>query len=573
MSIERDPSRSPDSERRASASVPPPQEDDPPTLLAVPELPAGTVLAGCGVERLIGRGGMGQVYLAEHLTLRKKVALKILAAELFADPLLVDRFLREARLAAQLDHPNVVRILNAGQERGLHFIVLEFVDGESLERRLARDGRIEPAEALRIAEQMARGLATAHALGIIHRDIKPANVLLARDGGVKVADFGLAREVLSRTNLTASGQVLGTPSYMAPEQAESRPIDRRADLYALGATLFAALTGQPPFGGDSVAAVLYNVVHKAPRRPSECAPGIPSSVDRLVLRLLEKEPAQRYATADEVISAILAVGRGQAPPAPRGVPRRRLRVLAAAAATVALGVWAASWCLRDDDRREHTVAAGAAPHGVEERDPPPSAGGVDPVPGAETPSTVEIDEPVRWPKNWVDIWSEEHLDGRPLYTLGLGWVEEPGSWTAHGGAGDFSIPIISEKFVLSFEAAPVDEALAFQVAHADAASRSIGHRIVWKDGESIEWFKGDGESPLHSTPIPPRVGTSLAVQIGWFAEGILAVSGDGATLVHLQDPQATMPKEQRIRITPIGGGIRIRNLHLHIPLPQPHGPR
>ncbi|MEK7865205.1 MAG: serine/threonine-protein kinase [Planctomycetota bacterium] len=535
----------------------------------IPELPAGTVLAGCGIERLIGRGGMGQVYLAEHLTLRKKVAIKILAAEFFADPLLVDRFLREARLAAQLDHPNVVRILNAGQERGLHFIVLEFVDGESLERRLSRDGRLEPTEALRIADQMARGLAAAHALGIVHRDIKPANVLLSRDGGVKVADFGLAREILSRTNLTGSGQVLGTPSYMSPEQAEGRPIDRRTDVYGLGATLFAALTGQPPFGGDSVASVLYNVVHKAPRRPSELAPGIPPPIDRLVLRLLEKEPSIRYGTSDEVISAIADVGRGKAPPPPRGVPRRRLRVLAAAAVLVALGAWAASRFTGGDDRRGHVSTPRVGPPGVEPGVDPPSIGGIEPTTVVETPSTVAIDEPIRWPKNWIDVFSGENLAGRPLYTLGQGWVEEQDSWTASAGAGDLSIPIRSMKFVLSFEAASEDEALAFQVAHADTSSRSVGYRIVWRDGESIEWFKGNVGAPLHSTAISRRAGEARTVRIGWFAEGILAVSGDGASLVHVQDSQAAMPEEQRIRIKPLGGGLRIRNLHIHIPIPQP----
>jgi|GEM_PF-1234089 len=276
----------------------------------------GKSLDGYQVVRRIGRGGMGEVFLAEHTVLGRKTALKVLPGGWLVTPDRVERFHREARLAAQLDHPNIVRVLHAGSQGELHFLVLEYVEGESLGDRLERTGKLPLDEALGLIEQAAHGLDAAHGRGIIHRDIKPGNLLVALDGTLKVADFGLARELLAPSDLTGSNQVLGTPSFMAPEQVEARPLDARTDLFSLGATLYCLITGKLPFRGDTAMAILYQIVHEAPRPLSETCPGTPPAVERLVSSLLEKSPDRRPASAELVASAIAAVRKGLGARAP-----------------------------------------------------------------------------------------------------------------------------------------------------------------------------------------------------------------------------------------------------------------
>ncbi|MEK7866524.1 MAG: protein kinase [Planctomycetota bacterium] len=270
----------------------------------------GKTLDGYVVGRRIGRGGMGEVFLAEHPVLGRKAALKVLPGGWLITPDRVERFHREARLAAQLDHPNIVRVLHAGSQGGLHFLVLEYVEGESLGDRIERLGKLPIDEALGLIEQAARGLDAAHKHGIIHRDIKPGNLLVSTDGTLKVADFGLARELMAPSDLTGSNQVLGTPSFMAPEQVEARPLDARTDIFSLGATLYCLITGKLPFQGDTAVAVLYQIVHVPPKPLAAACPGTPPAVERLVSSLLEKSPDKRPASAELVASAIAAVRKG-----------------------------------------------------------------------------------------------------------------------------------------------------------------------------------------------------------------------------------------------------------------------
>ncbi|MFO0809267.1 MAG: protein kinase [Gemmataceae bacterium] len=246
---------------------------------------------------ILGRGGMGIVYEAEQESLGRRVALKVLAPEWANHPASRDRFLREARAAAAISHPNVVATYTVGDHDGRPFLTQEIIRGESLAQRIARDGPLDMECLLRVGGQVARGLAAAHARGLIHRDVKPANVLLEVDTGrVLLTDFGLAR-ALDEPHLTRTGDVAGTPQYMSPEQAQGRPTDHRTDLFSLGSLLTALATGKPPFRGESGVAVLRCVCDDAPTPLDSSTPPWLAAV---VAKLMAKAPADRFATADEV---------------------------------------------------------------------------------------------------------------------------------------------------------------------------------------------------------------------------------------------------------------------------------
>ncbi len=260
----------------------------------------GQTFGKCRLLDLIGRGGMGNVYLAEHLFLRRKVAIKVLSRDLSAIPEEVERFEREAVSAAKLDHPNIVRIHDVDEENGRTFIVMEYVDGEDLEERLRRQAPLPIREAARVALEVARALDHAHAAGVIHRDVTPGNILLAWDGRVKITDFGLATEA-NRVLMNEDGTVLGTPFYVSPEQAQGLPADARSDIYSLGACLFVMLTGSRPFDGRSPASVVRK--HLDDRRPSPLRkrPGLARPLAAIVDRAIALRPADRYPGAREMI--------------------------------------------------------------------------------------------------------------------------------------------------------------------------------------------------------------------------------------------------------------------------------
>jgi eukaryotic-like serine/threonine-protein kinase len=247
---------------------------------------------------LLGRGAMGEVWLAEDTQLPRRVAIKLLPAHLASDHEAVERLLREARAAASVDHPAVVIVHEAGIERGRPYIVMQRVEGETLEERLGR-GPLPPREAVAIAAEIADALAEVHALGIVHRDLKPANVILTTRGP-KVLDFGVA-SVQDTSRLTTTGAAVGTPAAMAPEQISGLVPDNRADLWALGVMLYEMLTGKPPFAGRSFEALAHAVLNETPP-----APGISPDLDYLVLKLLRKDPTQRYARAEDVLADLAA---------------------------------------------------------------------------------------------------------------------------------------------------------------------------------------------------------------------------------------------------------------------------
>src|SRR5215207_1249690 len=265
------------------------------------------------IEREIGRGGMGVVYLAERddPTFRQRVALKVVRGSLDDSRAHVARFLTERQLLVSLEHPHVARLFDGGvTSDGLPYYTMAYCEGGSLAERLRADGSLAVDEALRIARQLASALGAAHARGVVHRDVKPGNVLFDADGSVRLTDFGIAK--LLGDEVTRTGSVLGTAAYLSPEQATGEAIDHRADLWALGVTLYEMLGGRRPFDGPSYPAVLHQIVSATPEPLGARMPGISAAIDALVMRLLQKDPARRPATADEVVRELDAIAAGRA---------------------------------------------------------------------------------------------------------------------------------------------------------------------------------------------------------------------------------------------------------------------
>jgi eukaryotic-like serine/threonine-protein kinase len=266
---------------------------------------------------LLGAGGMASVYLATDRVLQRQVAVKVLRPSDVQDAVFVERFRREARAAARLSHPNIVAVFDSGFDAGLHYLVMEYVVGESLAQLLHRQGRLAPLRAVELAIQVCAALAAAHAQGLVHRDIKPANVLVGPDGQVKVTDFGIVK-ASAATTLTGTGMVLGTAAYLSPEQAQGHPVDARSDLYGLGCVLYELLCGSPPFGSGpdrSPVAIATRHVREPPEPPSACNPQVDPALDQVVLTALAKDPAQRYQSAVELHHALERVLTGDAAPA------------------------------------------------------------------------------------------------------------------------------------------------------------------------------------------------------------------------------------------------------------------
>jgi serine/threonine-protein kinase len=273
---------------------------------------------------------MGVVYAAEDTRLGRPVALKLPLPDHRLDSSAKQRFLQEARAAGALDHPNLCSVYEVGEsEDGLLFLAMALYRGETLKARLAREGRLELAEALAIARQIAQGLAAAHQARIVHRDLKPGNVMLLPDGPVKILDFGLAKA--REHSVTGPGARLGTAAYMAPEQIRDDRVDARTDLWALGVVLYEMLTGRQPFRGEHEVSIAHTIVYEEPVVPSDLRAGIPPGLQALLLSLLEKQPERRPPTARDVDAALAAVEvapEESAVAAPRSIPTRdRRRIL------------------------------------------------------------------------------------------------------------------------------------------------------------------------------------------------------------------------------------------------------
>ncbi|MHB1733911.1 MAG: Stk1 family PASTA domain-containing Ser/Thr kinase [Ferrimicrobium acidiphilum] len=256
-------------------------------------------------ERLIARGGMADVYEARDLLLDRLVALKVLFPELSTNPTFVERFRREAQSAAALSHPNIVSVYDWGPANSTYFIAMELVTGSTLADVIRESGTVAPGRAAVIGADVALALAFAHRHGVVHRDIKPSNVLLTEDGMVKVADFGIARAITNDEDLTQTGAVLGTATYISPEQARGEDLDGRSDVYSLGIVMYEMLTGTAPFLAETPIAVAYKHVTERPAAPRSINPSIPPALETIVLKCLQKDRANRYSDAGELRSDLL----------------------------------------------------------------------------------------------------------------------------------------------------------------------------------------------------------------------------------------------------------------------------
>ena len=369
------------------------------TPLVPGELAVGSQVAGYQIERQIGRGGMAVVYRAFDPRLGRSVALKILAPELANDAAFRERFNREMRAAAAVDHPHIIPVYDAGEASGSLFIAMRYVAGQDLRTLLDREGALSPSRVTRIVSQVASALDEAHSRGMVHRDVKPGNMLIGTVAGsgqpdhVYLSDFGLSKQSLSTSNLTATGQFLGTLDYMAPEQVEGRPIDGRADLYALACSAFEMLAGRPPFKREESVAVLLAQVSAPTPSLRALRPELPPAVDQVMARAMAKAPGDRYQSCTAFADALreaCGLGAGEAEAAGRPAaagwePTEMAHVAGQAPPTAWPG------------------PAAPAPPTAWPSDPHPAsyqAGQTDPLPGAPTsyPAGPQPGQHPSWPE-------------------------------------------------------------------------------------------------------------------------------------------------------------------------------
>jgi serine/threonine-protein kinase len=316
--------------------------------MSTPQDPTQTVPEVLGgryeIHRKLARGGMAEVFLARDRSLDRPVAVKVLFPEYATDPSFVERFRREAQAAANLTHPNIVGVYDWGTQSGTYFIVMEFVDGQSLAEITRAAGPLHPRRAAEIAFEVAGALGFAHSRGVVHRDVKPGNVLISSgSGNAKVTDFGIARALSSPSeDLTQAGSVMGTATYFSPEQAQGFAVDARSDLYSLGVVLYETVCGRPPFTGESPVAIAYKHVQEAPPRPTSIVSGIPEGLEAIIGKLLAKNPDNRYLSADDLRSDLRRFLDGETPAALEEYRRPVAGVVAGGAAVGAMAGAAAA---------------------------------------------------------------------------------------------------------------------------------------------------------------------------------------------------------------------------------------
>jgi len=280
----------------------------------------GSVIAGYRIDSRIGRGGMGVVYRAHHLSLERVAALKVIQPDLAESSGFRERFSREARVAAALAHPNIVTVYDAGEVDGTLYLAMQYIEGSDLARMLSTDGRLKPYRAIDVCRQVGDALDAAHAQGLIHRDVKPANVLIAGRNAY-LTDFGLTKR-LGGTQVTIAGDVVGTIHYVAPEQIEGREVTARSDVYSLGCVLYHCLTGRMPFERDTDVAVIYAHLSEPPPKPSRTRPDLADGFDDVIARALDKNPERRFQTCAELMGAARAVVESAGPLSETIPPRR-----------------------------------------------------------------------------------------------------------------------------------------------------------------------------------------------------------------------------------------------------------
>ena len=393
----------------------------------------GELIAGrYELEELVGSGGMSSVYRAHDRLLERTVALKILHEQFTRDDDYVERFRREARAVAQLTHPNIVTVIDRGEQDGCQFIVFEYVDGMNLKELMAQEGALSPREAIELGLQIARGLAFAHDQGLVHRDVKPQNVLLDGDGRAKVTDFGIAHAV-DVDGMTITGTIMGTSNYIAPEQARGQPVDEQTDVYSLGCVLYELLAGEVPFDGDNFVAVAMRHVNEPVPSVREVRPDVPLRLDWAIQQAMAKDHGERFdsmadfaaeleachAELDGDEGATMVVPRAARRPRPRSARRRRLGVLPAVLLGVALAALAGgllgAFALRDGGGSKTSGSAGSGAirlSGLTAYDPEGSP------PGEEHNSEAKNAAD----GNQTTYWQTEHYNGAQLNKSGVGVI-------------------------------------------------------------------------------------------------------------------------------------------------------
>jgi eukaryotic-like serine/threonine-protein kinase len=466
----------------------------------------GELIAGrYELEELVGTGGMSSVYRAHDRLLERDVALKVLHEQFTADDDYVERFRREARSVAQLSHPNIVTVIDRGEQDGRQFIVFEYVDGENLKTLVEREGPLPEREAVGLTLQVARALGFAHENGLIHRDVKPQNVLLNGDGQAKVTDFGIARSLEVHGGLTQTGTVLGTSDYIAPEQARGARVDAQSDVYSLGAVLYELLTGEVPFPGDNFVAVAMRHINEPAPSVRERRPDVSPRLDAAIRRAMAKDPRDRFGSMDELCRELEAClpdesgisGAQTMVVAPPREPTRRERraarppagrpsvwplILLLAGLALLAGILAAVFAFTGSGdritrfvRHQTTTAVSAGPAqltGVGAYDPYGDGTEHDSVAGNATDG------------NPGTYWNTEHYDGG-LNKAGVGLVLDAGATkqltqlTVQTGTPGFTALIRSGAsqtgpFAAASSAQTVNGSTTFQL-HGDSAR----YYVVW----------------------------------------------------------------------------------------------
>ena len=286
------------------------------------ELTRGTTFARrYEIIEELGKGGMGKVYRAEDKKIKEEVALKLIKPEIASDKKTIERFSNELKMARKIAHRNVCRMYDLGEEKGTHYITMEYVPGEDLKRLVRKVGQFSAGKTISIAKQVCEGLAEAHRLGVVHRDLKPQNIMVDEDGNARIMDFGIARSVKGK-GITGAGVMIGTPEYMSPEQAEVKEVDQRSDIYSLGVILYEMVTGRVPFEGETPLGIAMKHKSEMPKDPREFNSQIPEDLSRVILRCLEKDKEKRYQSAGEVQSELENIEKG-IPTTERIIPKRK----------------------------------------------------------------------------------------------------------------------------------------------------------------------------------------------------------------------------------------------------------
>jgi serine/threonine-protein kinase len=462
------------------------------------------------LEELVGSGGMSSVYRAHDRLLERSVALKILHEQFTRDEDYVERFRREARSVAQLTHPNIVTVIDRGEQDGRQFIVFEYVDGMNLKQLVESDGPLPVREAIELALQVARGLAFAHGQGLVHRDVKPQNVLLDADGRAKVTDFGIARS-LDVEGVTITGTIMGTSSYIAPEQARGEPVDEQTDVYSLGCVLYELLAGDVPYEGDNFVTVAMRHVNDPVPSVREVRPDVPLRLDWAIERAMAKDRDERFASMAEFASELEASYReleGEegatmiVPPTRERQPRtsarrRRWGVLSAVLLGVALAALAGSligaFVLGDGNGSKQKSASSSGPirlHGVTAYDPEGTSGEHDDAASKATDGDA------------ATYWDTEHYNGAQLNKSGVGVVLDAGRTVS---PRKVTVTTDTDGFIAQIKAGDSTTGPFHPVSGSKTVSRTTSFAVNGRGRYFLVWITdlGDNDS-VHVNEVKAR---------------------------------------------------------------------